>query len=298
MVEKVKSMFFPKMRPGTITGQSLQLLATFLGVAMVAIDGAVFSGPLFRDGNRVFLLHAEQQPDGETADLRFVDIGDRAASAVIDQKQQIDALTQHIQEQRRVLSENAQTIANLSSAFEGAEKREAAALQDCETYRGRIESLEGTNASLLRSCESLQTTVSHWETNFEVQGALLQQYIDAVGPLDPPPNINDDVQLVLKAIEEEQKTETVMLSEVVEPTGTSNVPFFVPGAPPPPPPPPVVSEADRLFNLEMARRKIGEVVADGSLMPNLTNAENTIFREGSVVDNPFRRLMFLTRGDL
>jgi len=55
-------MFLPAVKPSSVTHSTLRLLAQFLGVVMLSIDGVVFSGPLFRDGSKVYILHADQTP--------------------------------------------------------------------------------------------------------------------------------------------------------------------------------------------------------------------------------------------
>lgn len=265
-------MFFPKMKPGDIVGQSLKLAATFLGVAMVAIDGAVFSGPMFRDGQKVFVLHAEQESDGN-AILRVLDIGDRAGSEILDNKAKVDYLMARITddaaalESRRVrLAEMAETVKALESEKTDLSGRLKLALENCDkltamnsaidTEWQRVMGEATDQLRLLRvSLESANQRVSDYNAELVAANAVIERYIVAVGPLDPEPSygINDEIAEQLRLMEPEE-------------------PANLPEAPP------VVEPGPAAFDA-----------------PGL--AANTIIRQGSVQDDAFRRLMYLTRGD-
>ena len=255
-------MFFPQMKPSAIVGQSLKFAATFLGVAMVAIDGAVFAGPLFRDGSRVFILQSEQEND-DTAVLRVLDIGDRAGTAVIDQKQQIDYLTQRVREDGDLIAalrQELEYVKNYATSAAGEFSEKIADLN------GERESLKGDNRLLAAAVETLKTRVSelvaqtadleadktHLIRELRSAGNDLFRYREAVGPLDQSASggINDEIAEQLK---------------LMEPEAT-------------PAPPPVVSA--------------GPAVSDDHAASG-----NSVGREFSPREYAFRRLQFLTRGD-
>lgn len=307
-------MFFPKLSPSSIVGQSLELAAVFLGVAMVAIDGAVFSGPLLRDGNRVFMLYAEQQPDGQTTELRCVDIGDRATCKVLDHKQHIDFLTRRINDDIQTIL---QLRTDLETAYKALKAAEAAtsdiraeALESAkratdhnqslvdghEAYRkdaeGRIAELTVANALNVHTIETYKTSLEtlqevHDESRrvhaaelyamairLEANERDLARYIEAVGPLDPAPNVNDDIAAQLRLMEPEDEPQTGLpsISEIqAEQAEAVEPPSIVSG------------------DITEARATIDRIATD---------IHPVIAREGSVVDHAFRRLMYLTRGDL
>ena len=246
-------MFFPKMQPSQITGQSLQLAATFIGVSMVSIGDAVFAGPLFRDGDRVFLLHADQQPDGKTVSLRFVDIGDRATTRVLEHTAHIAALTE------RVIADK-QTIADLRQKHDAALRELVDGTKVLESARQSLATLQADNAEQAARVASLELSLTAINLDrveavnkLVIAEGELSRYVDLVGPLDPmPPTINDEIAEQMKLMEPELDDEAPFPPRLTEPGPAA---YVAPGL-------------------------IGETIA----------------REGSTVDNAFRRLMFLTGG--
>lgn len=267
-------MFFPKMRPADIAGQSLKLAATFLGVAMVTVDGAVFSGPLFRDGAKVFVLHAEQEGDGN-AILRVLDIGDRAGSEVLDQKANIDYLMARIKDDAGALETLRSQNTDLREILKRQENDNAQLLElvktandNCDGYVAKLELMKAAlNAANARSVDLNARAVDlnnsltainaervELANSLAIAEGTIQRYTDIVGPLDPPARgINDEIAEQLKLMEAEE----------------------------PPAPPPVVA---------------GDITVSNAA-PGSEDALESILREGSVQDYAFRRLMFLTRGE-
>lgn len=268
-------MFFPMMKPSEIAGQTLKFAAAFLGVAMVAVDGAVFSGPMFRDGQKVFVLHAEQESEGNAV-LRVLDIGDRAASEILDNKAKVDYLMARINDDAAALESRRVRLLEMAETVKGLEndKVELLALvktanDNCDNYARQNSALDAEwqrvmgeatdQIRLLRvSLEMANQRVSDYNAELVAANAVIERYITAVGPLDPEPSrgINDEI------------AEQMRLMEPEEP---ANLPDS-------PEPPPVVEPGPTAFDA-----------------PGLV--ANTIVREGSVQDEAFRRLMFLTRGD-
>ena len=260
-------MFFPKMRPAEIAGQSLKLAATFLGVAMVAVDGAVFSGPLFRDGAKVFVLHAEQEGDGN-AILRVLDIGDRAGSEVLDQKANIDYLMARIKDDAGALDSLRSQNNDLREIPKRQENDNAQLLElvktandNCDAYVAKLDlmkaALDAANAravDLNNSLSAINAERVELANSLAIAEGTIQRYTDIVGPLDPPARgINDEIAEQLKLMEAEE----------------------------PPAPPPVVA---------------GDITVSNAA-PGSEDALESILREGSIQDYAFRRLMFLTRGE-
>jgi len=246
-------MFFPKMAPSQIHGQSLDIAASFIGVAMVQIGDAVFSGPLFRDGDAVYLLHADQQPDGKTVSLRFVDIGDRATTRVLEHTQHIAALTERVIADKQVIADLRASLKSYVSD-QGTKDREIADhLRAVAVLQNKNADLSGRLASLDLSLTAINAERVELQNRVSLLEGRIQQYVDVVGELEPPLSINDEIAEQMRLMEPEEIN---------------------------PAPPPVVTEP-------------GPAAYDA---PGLVG--ETIAREGSVVDNAFRRLMFLTRGDV
>lgn len=186
----MKLMFFPKMAPSQIHGQSLVIAASFIGVAMVQIGDAVFSGPLFRDGDSVYLLHSEQHPDGKTVSLRFVDIGDRATTRVLEHTQHIAALTERVISDKQVIADLRATVQSYV-ADQGAKEREIAGLN------ARLASLDSSLTDINSERVELQNRVSLLE-------GRIQQYVEVVGELEPPLSINDEIAEEMRLMEPEE----------------------------------------------------------------------------------------------
>ena len=244
-------MFFPKMAPSQIHGQSLDIAASFIGVAMVQIGDAVFSGPLFRDGDAVYLLHADQQPDGKTVSLRFVDIGDRATTRVLEHTQHIAALTE------RVIADK-QVIADLRTKCDNLLRENQELCNSGAASNARANSLDLSLTAINAERVELQNRVAMLE-------GQIQQYVDAVGPLDSRPSINDEIAEQMRLMEPEEIN---------------------------PAPQPVVEPRNSLYGKLDGPAEPGPAAYDA---PGLVG--ETIARDGSVTDHAFRRLMFLTRGD-
>ena len=182
-------MFLPNLNPADIVGKTLGIAARFLGVAMVAVDGAVLAGPLFRRDNRVYIVHAEQTEKADSAQLRIVDIGDRATSEVMDQTQAIVALTQRVELDRGVIAKLRDQIAEITENVGTREKE----------LRAVIDALEGQNGALIADNGALRTAnavsaerelfnqaqIDAFNGELAAANDRLNRYEALVGPLDP-----------------------------------------------------------------------------------------------------------------
>jgi len=197
-------MFFPKLSPGQMVGQSLDIAATFLGVSMVQIGDAVFAGPLFRDGQNVFLLHSDQQGDGKTVCLRFIDIGDREGTRVLDHTAHIAALTE------RVIADK-QLIAELRKNCETLLEQHQIECNTGAAHAARADRLD-------RALTELNAERVEIVNRLAIAEAQVQRYADLVGPLDNAfPTINDEIAEQLTLMEAENEPVAPVPPPVVEP---------------------------------------------------------------------------------
>jgi chromosome segregation ATPase len=172
---------------------------------MVSMEGAVFSGPMFSDGNKVFVLHAEGEENGNGSKLRFHQLNGEQTHAVLTQAAQLSLFVEELEKARATISSQRQTIANLESAEAGAEKREIELTAQLADWQKLADRLATVNEQLAAERVNLDATLEQLAADRVALSAQLDRYIDAVGPLDAPaPNINDTVQMRLDEIAAEQ----------------------------------------------------------------------------------------------
>lgn len=157
-------MFLPALNPAELQGQSLKLKANYLGVGVVVVAGVPSAGPLFRAGNTVHMLRAENREDGSC--LFFQDIGDRAALEVQEYRETIAGLAERVEFDRKVISDLREQVERGQTAL--------------ALFR---EVLEQSNANE----KTLEARIAEIRRNAESTSIALQRYVDAVGELDAEP---------------------------------------------------------------------------------------------------------------